>query len=75
MQTYLNEAKKTFDDDDVQPLFTEEALGQVRIIPHRWNLLIQTIRASVFFEDPDFPLEFFITEMHQQKLSPRVTNS
>ena len=59
--------------DDFQPLFAEEALGQVRMIPHRWTLLIDIIRLSVSFEDPDFPLEFFITEMQQLSLSPKVT--
>jgi hypothetical protein len=73
VQTYLNEADKTFDDDDFQPLFAEEALGQVRMIPHHWTLLIDIIRQSVSFEDPDFPLEFFITEMQQLSLSPKVT--
>ena len=73
VQTYLNEADKTFDDDDFQPLFAEEALGQVRMIPHHWTLLIDIIRQSVSFEDPDFPLEFFITEMQQLSLSHKVT--
>ena len=69
VQTYLNEADKMFDDEDFQPLFAEDALGQVRMIPHRWTLLIETIKKSVSFEDPDFPLEFFITEMQQLSLS------
>ena len=73
VQTYLNEADKTFDDEDFQPLFAEDALGQVRMIPHRWTLLIETIKKSVSFEDPDFPLEFFITEMQQLSLSTKVT--
>ena len=69
--TYLNEADKTFDDEDFQPLFAEDALGPVWMIPHRWTLLIETIKKSVSFaiEDPDFPLEFFITEMQQLQLS------
>ena len=29
VQTYLNEADKNFDDEDFQPLFTENSLGQV----------------------------------------------
>ena len=73
VQTYLNEADKMFDDEDFQPLFAEDALGQVRMIPHRWTLLIETIKKSVSFEDPDFPLEFFITEMQQLSLSTKVT--
>ena len=75
VQMYLNEADKAFDDKDFQPLFAEDALGQVRMIPHRWTLLIETIKKSVSFaiEDPDFPLEFFITEMQQLSLSTKVT--
>ena len=34
---------------------------------------LSIIRQSVSFEDPDFPLEFFITEMQQLSLSPKVT--
>jgi len=75
VQTYLNEADKMFDDKDFQPLFAEEALGQIRMIPHRWTLLIETINKSVSFEDLDFPLEFFImhTEMQQLSLSTKGT--
>ena len=61
VNTYLNEAERTFSDDDFIPLFAE-ALGQVRMIPHHWQLLVQTIQASVSFEDAGFPLEFFIIE-------------
>ena len=75
VQTYLNEADKTFDDDDFQPLFAEEALGQVRMIPHRWTLLIDIIRQSVSFEDPDVPLEFFITEMQQLSFQMWLTKT
>ena len=63
---------KQINDDDFVPLVVEEALGQVRMIPHRWKLLIDTLQASVSFEDPDFPVDFFITELLQQKLSPKL---
>ena len=42
------------------------------MIQHRWTLLIETIKKSLSFEDPDFPLEFFITEMQQLSLSTKV---
>ena len=35
VQMYLNEADKMFDDKDFQPLFAEDAFGQVQMIPHR----------------------------------------
>ena len=73
VQTYLIEADKNFQDEDFLPLFSKEALGQIRLTTHRWTLFLDTIKSSVSLYDPEFPIRDFINDALQNELSPNLT--
>ena len=72
VQTYVNDSKKEFTEEDFEPLFADEALGQIRFFTQRWKLFLQAIERTVSLVDPEFPLVDFITDMLTIELSPKT---
>ena len=74
VKEFIDDADKTFEDEDFKRLFSAEVLGPIRMTTDRWAIFMETFTTSTPWGDPQFPILDFLTEvLSTGSLSSKIT--